>query len=338
VRTAPPSCARRTRRTTAARPPILRFARDRAKRAPEAVFDAYREREYYGSLTDAVIGVCERYELDVRAFNAAMTGEAAQIAEREEAFADPLSRPVDLTVGADERHLTRVFAAHAHRLFLLTCPDQEFLSAVEAIDALVRASHTNRFNKTTPGWPSVVGYADRALREHGVPWRAERTRFEWVGDPAVAETVFQPALAALSDRRLDGARVEFERALRGLRRGGSDANEQAVGDAGKAVESALDRLLVENALQANEKDGAKRRWQRLCEADVLPTWSEHLVLGASLPRNRVAAHGRGVEPRRVAEATATAAVGAAAVAITLLAAHLPVLESTPLHRTEPPNY
>lgn len=302
---------------------ILRYAEERAKRQPSDVWRAYREREYYGSLPDAIDGVCARYGLNRSAAWDSLNAQVGRIAEGTERLADPLERRVDLDVGADERLHNRMFIAEGPRLFLLWAPDQEFLSALEAIDRIVRAYHTNRFGKTTPGWPSITQYADDAFAAHGVPWRLGRDGFEWAGDPGVAETVLAPALGALTDPRLAGARTEFERALRALRRGGSDAYEQAVGDAGKSVESALESVLVAFGVRFNERDGVRRRWQLLREAGMLPAWSEHAVLGASLPRNRESAHGAGVDPRQVAEATATAAVGAAAVAITLLAGHLP---------------
>jgi hypothetical protein len=309
--------------TTHLRRAILRYADERAKRQPNAIWTAYREREYYGSLPDAIDGVCERYGLDRGAAWNSLNAEVERFAEGAERLADPLERRIDLDVGADERLHNRVFTAEGPRLFLLWAPDQEFLSALEAIDRIVRAYHTNRRGRTTPGWPSITRYADQAFAAHGVPWRLGRDGFEWSGDPGVAETVLAPALGALADPRLAGARAEFERALGALRRGGTDAFEQAVGDSGKSVESALESVLVTYGVDFNDRDGARRRWQLLCEAGILPAWSEHAVLGASLPRNRESAHGAGMDPRQVAEATATAAVGAAAVAITLLSGHLP---------------
>jgi len=302
---------------------IFRYADEKARLSPAAIWNAYREEEYYASLSDAVDGVCERYGLDCARVWAHLNGRVSALTDAAEQLTDPLDRVTDLRVGADARARRRTFAQHGPRLFLEIVPDREYLTALEAADRIVRARHTNRFGKTTPGWPSVGAYAARAFREHGLPWAFTSGRFTWTGDPVVEETTIAPALMALRDPRLGGASREFARALRNLRRGGHEAYEQAVGDAGKAVESAMASLLDANGTAFGERDGARRRWQLLMQRDVLPPWTEHIVLGASLPRNRESAHGSGVDPRRVEQATAIAAVGSAATAITLIAGHLP---------------
>lgn len=318
-----PPRPQRTEIAVQLRSAILRYADEKAGQSPAAVWQAYREQEYYANVPDAIADVAERYGLDPQQIRDKILAAVSNLSARADVFTNAMDRVTDLSAGADERARLRTFAEHGPRLFLELVPDREFLTALEAIDRKVRARHTNRRGKTRPGWPSVGAYADGAFRETGVPWAFTNGSFTWSGDPATVQYVTAPALIALRDRRFAGARAEFDRACRGLRRGGHEAYEQAVADAGKAVESAMASLLAARDVAHTERGGARRRWHILMEAGVLAPWTEHIVLGASLPRNRESAHGAGVDPRRVEEATATAAVGAAATAITLLAGHLP---------------
>ncbi len=207
------------------------------------------------------------------------------------------------------------------RCILFELPDPEFLTVLE---------------HALPGQPDgrdvvnvelFIRYAAGALRSYGAPYRRVDTerRFEWIGDPAQHGRTVQPALVALVDERLAGARDEFEEALRKRRKGGPKDLEAAVGYAAKSVESVLVILHEETSVSLPAKRTLSALFNGLATPDValLPGYLDGLVCAAGGPRNHMASHGQGSSVREVPEELADASIAAAAVAVTLLAHYLP---------------
>ena len=326
-----PPRRQRIRIDSALRSAILRYADDRAKCSATAVFDAYREDEFYASISAAIDGIAERYGIeDGRLQRAYVAGVTARGEHGELAVAS-YEVPVDLGIDADQRKQLRWAHAHGANVFLAICPDEEFLTALEAADRRIYERRASpRTGRPKGSWPSTLAYANRVFESHGVPWIAKDGRFEWIGDSSTRAVVLEPALDALAAPDHVTARGEFGRAMRSLRRGGGEANEQAVLEAAKAVESTMQIVLKHRGIQPPARLNAQSVWQTLVAADVLPTWSESLVLAAARIRNHAGGHGAGTQPRHITQATAQASVGAAAVAITFLCSKLqPALDTAP---------
>ena len=204
---------------------------------------------------------------------------------------------------------------------LLELPDPEFLTVLEHV-------RLGFYDHLTAGMAEeLFEAADRALRSHGVSYRRVPNvlRFEWMGDPVQHALTVRPALVALADARLDGARVEFEEALAKRRQGAPKDLEDAVDEAAKSVESALKILHHERGVPLPAKEQLAGLFNRLASdaVNILPGYLDHLVLAPGGPRNHMASHGQGTSVREVPEELADAAIAAAAVAITLLAHYLP---------------
>jgi hypothetical protein len=216
---------------------------------------------------------------------------------------------------------------------LLALPGTEFLTAIENAVAL---AHEKRLFGIFPdaGWfdrdrrdamaDTFFSYADDALAAHGAPYqRADgEWMFEWVGDPGQHELTVQPALLALADPRLAGARSEFEEALLKRRMGTPKELEDVLDEAAKAVESVLKVLHDECGVTRPRQQQALSLFNTLTP-EILPGYSLNLVTAAAGPRNHMASHGQGAVVREVPEELADASIAAAATAITFLAHYLP---------------
>jgi hypothetical protein len=93
--------------------------------------------------------------------------------------------------------------------------------------------------------------------------------------------------------------------------------------AGNAVEAVLLALIDHQKLQAPRAKTAAPLFNVLREAGILPSALENIVMAAPSIRNAQGGHTQRPLPVDADPALAEAAVTAAAVAITALAAHLP---------------
>jgi hypothetical protein len=96
---------------------------------------------------------------------------------------------------------------------LLVLPEPLFLDAVE---------YGFREGLYPAQWDAPAREINELLERRGVFFRfSEVGSAEWVGDPGAYPEIIAPALAALQDSRLAGARNEFEAGLAHLRQGGA---------------------------------------------------------------------------------------------------------------------
>jgi hypothetical protein len=146
---------------------------------------------------------------------------------------------------------------------------------------------------------------------------------EWQGDPGSYGAILQPALDALMDSRLMGARSEFDAAMGHLRMGTTKDEEDAVEEAGKAVESTMKVLLHERGVTLTGKETARPLFDLLSQNGKVVPEADNAVLAAARIRNAYGGHGAGSTPRRMPLGLAALAVRSAASAIIYLADHLP---------------
>ena len=234
---------------------------------------------------------------------------------------------------SDTNTITKlVVTDHGAPFVLLELPETEFLTAIEHAVALGYQRRlfgvSDEYSGTNSAYSlaaSFFRYADEVLAAHGVPYRrvAEEWCFEWVGDPKQHELVVGPALQALDDRRLAGARDEFDEALRKRRLGTPKDLEDAVDEAAKSVESVLKVIHDERAVPRPRNEAVSGLFESLKDARCFPAYVVNLVTAAAGPRNKMAAHGQGATVRAVPEELAEASIAAAATAITFLAHYLP---------------
>jgi hypothetical protein len=135
--------------------------------------------------------------------------------------------------------------------------------------------------------------------------------------------VLEPALRALREPRLAGARAEFEDALAKLGAGRAKDREDAIEESRKAVESAMKATLAANGELGHERKTSWPLIEALRDAGIVEAEADQLLMAAARVANATASHGAGSQPRDVPHELAVAVVGAAANAITFLAARLP---------------
>jgi len=308
-------------------------------------------RQPAGAVTDAVRGAILRRAHEALGLNAAsvlslhtdadyLPDTRALIADVEQRYAldKQLRAGLVYRISRDDggarrsTQLPDVFGAEGAHFVLLELPETEFLTALEHAVAL---GHERRMYGPTDGFSgrdesapladAFMTYADGALRAHGAPYRrvVDEWRFEWIGDPQHHELTVQPALLALADPRLAGARAEFEEALRKRRDGTPKDLEDAVDEAAKSVESILKVLHDECGVPRSGKEPVLDLFTSLKKAQILPPYVTNLVTAAAGPRNHMASHGQGATVREVPEELADASIAAAATALTLLAHYVP---------------
>jgi hypothetical protein len=203
-------------------------------------------------------------------------------------------------------------------------PTPLFLDALEGALALLRETGTSSYASALAEVPDAVAQINRVFARRGVAFRAGSDgKMQWVGDAGAQTLVVAPALEALRDLRLGGARVEFETALRQLRAGSDKDLEQAGVEAAKAVESSMKALLDAHGVERDSRAAAQKLWLTLREANLVPAESEAALLGALRIRNVAGAHGAGGQPRQVPAELAVLTVQSAAAAIVYLATLLP---------------
>jgi hypothetical protein len=261
---------------------------------PAKLFALLARRHGYGSLDEVIEDLKERFSEE----------EAAH-------FAKEMSR-----VAAEERLSGVVVTGHNPYAepALLALPEALFLDAVEyGFEA-----HSGYGG----GFPETIEI-NALLERRGIFFRVNRWgRFEWVGDPGAWKEVTEPALAALQDPRLAGARNEFEAARAHLRRGSSKDLEDAVEEAGKSVESAMKVLLDESGVARKGNEAAFKLFELLRDNGVVEAEADQAVLGVARIRNKWGGHGAGQAPRNPPSSLAELTVQEAAVAIVFLSSRL----------------
>ena len=169
-----------------------------------------------------------------------------------------------------------------------------------------------------------VRYLNELFAGRGIDYRFNgEGRAEWHGDEGAYHEVIRPALDALDDQRLAGCRHELEAALGHLRAGTPKDREDAIEEAGKAVESAMKVLLDQRNVERPDRQTAEQLWQALRDGGIVETPTHHAILSTSRLRNEWGAHGQGGEIRVIPAGIPEHAVRAAAGAIAYLAELLP---------------
>jgi hypothetical protein len=169
-----------------------------------------------------------------------------------------------------------------------------------------------------------VTYLNELFAARGIDYRfSEDGKAEWHGDEGGYHEVIRPALDALADERLAACRQEFDAALDHLRRGTAKDREDAIEEAGKAVESAMKVLLAAHGIQRDGNETAEPLWNLLRENEIVPPKTKDAILSASRLRNEYGGHGAGEEIRNIPNGIPELAVRDAAVAIAYLAGLLP---------------
>jgi hypothetical protein len=169
-----------------------------------------------------------------------------------------------------------------------------------------------------------IEHLNNLFRTRRIDYRfTEEGKAEWHGDEGAYHEVIRPALDALDDERLAGCRHEFEAALGHLRAGTPKDREDAIEEAGKAVESAMKVLLDERDVKRPERQHAEKLWQALRDGGIVETPTHDAILSTSRLRNEWGAHGQGGEVREIPAGIPEHAVRSAAAAIAYLAGLLP---------------
>jgi len=198
---------------------------------------------------------------------------------------------------------------------LLALPEPMFLDAVE-----FGLKHIGPYAGGNP----LVKEINALFARRGIYLRFDDWgNASWVGDPGNYGMVIEPALAALGDARLQGARGEFEAALRHLRGGSHKDLEDAIEEAGKSVESVMKVLLDEKGVTRSGRDTAFPLFDLLRDNAIVEAEADHAVLAAARIRNQWGGHGSGAAQRQPPLDLADLAVRSAASAIVLLAGRLP---------------
>jgi hypothetical protein len=213
----------------------------------------------------------------------------------------------------------RAAASIGSRAALELLPDQEFLTAYGA--GVAAADLMGKHGPARANY--MLAHAEQVFQTYGLPYAVRDRTIIWSGDALTRQTVIEPALDALEDPRITGARAEFDLARAALRAGTPDKLRDATHEAGNSVEAVLIALLTTHQLDGPRSRTAASLFNVLRDARVLPPSLEFTVMAAPQLRNAQGGHTQGATitspERRIAEA----AVSAAAVAITLLVSYLP---------------
>lgn len=274
------------------------------------LLDVHNQAEHIGDWVDLLGDVEERYALAPQSL---LTSVGARREQRER-LSGPSSRLQHQELDAE--------------CVLFALPDTEFLSVLEHYAPDKLFDEDVPFDIDIPDeWTQsmeLLSDANAVLRAHGCDYRlGDWPHFEWIGDPKQHELTVQPALRALADPRLTGARAEFDEALRKRRDGAPKDLEDAVDEAAKSVESTLKVLHNEHGVKPPRSQQVTQLFNSLVAANKLPGYVDKLIAAAAGPRNNMAGHGQGPNVRVVPEELADASIAAAATAITFLAHYLP---------------
>lgn len=157
-----------------------------------AILDAHRDAEFVADNTDLLADVEERYGLSHGELSRRMFIRAATIV-----MPGYYGQPEALPRG----EVDRVLNQQGDELVLLVLPDEEFLTAIEHA-----AEHASRAVGGELVSEDLLAYAAGTLKAHGLPYAREGASFAWSGELAMHEHAVAPALRALADSRLAGAR------------------------------------------------------------------------------------------------------------------------------------
>jgi hypothetical protein len=161
-------------------------------------------------------------------------------------------------------------------------------------------------------------------RRRGIPWEFTASEgFRWIGDAEVETSAMRPALSAVEDPRLLGARSHFDAARSELALGTPTSLRQSVHESACAVEGAMKVLLTQRGVPYDEKDAAFKLFDHLVNGEIVPRFMEYCVLAAASPRNKRGGHGAGEAPHDVPQEIAEAVIAASAVAVSYLCKLLP---------------
>jgi hypothetical protein len=288
---------------------LLSYISEAGRAKPDAVFWRFARREGYGSVEDYIEASGEPDAVRQR-MDEAWNRLVGQSARAQQGSAQALAN-----VRADVR---------AH-LVLLAMPDADFAVALEEGLRFV----TEAAEMSAGGWPQdyvgpVRGHVNRVFERRGVPYRVDdEGRVGFSGDASARSLVIEPALSALSDPRMAGARAEFEDALAKLGAGRAKDREDAIEESRKAVESAMKATLAAHGQHGHERKKTRPLIDALRDAGIVEAEADNLLMAAGRVANATASHGSGTLPRDVPHELAAAVVGAAANAITFLTARLP---------------
>ena len=263
--------------------------------SPTQLWELLGRRQGYGSYDDVVDDLEERFTV-----------------EQTQQFREEMARAAE----ADRRRMvSHPGVNHLAEPALLAVPEALFLDALEI--------GFEKHGSYAGGLPQAAEI-NQLFERRGIYFRIDSWgRVEWIGDPGAWETVTAPALAALEDERLGGARDEFEAARIHLRRGSSKDLEDAIEEAGKAVESAMKVLLDSHGIARSGRETATPLFNMLRESSIVEAETDQLILGVARIRNQWGGHGSGAEPRVPPFSLVEFTVQGAAAAIVFLASRLP---------------
>ncbi len=277
----------------------------------------FLEREGYGGFEDYIARVGTLYGDDeAERVRTRMT----ELAQRDQTT---LGRP-DRSDPLDRAYRQNTIVTNLPRYALIAGPDAEFLKGIDyAMDLISGVYGQHGGMEAMHAGEEVRAYISDLFAKRGVPYHYEEYDLVWAGDRGAHQTMIAPALQALADARLAGARNEFEAALAHLLAGTQKDREDAIEEAAKSVESAMKVLIAEKALAVAANATARPLFDALKTGNVVPDFTDDLVLAAARIRNKMGGHGAGAQPRQVDLDIATAAVNAAAAALVLLGGRLP---------------
>lgn len=282
-----------------------------------ALGQEFLEREGYGSFEDYIARVRSLYGDEEAQRVKERMGELAQRDQTTLGRPDP-SDPID------RAYRQQTMAANLPRYALVAGPDAEFLKGIDyAMDLISNVYADAGSMAPMRAGEEVRGYISELFAKRGIPYHYEDYKLVWAGDRGAHQVVVGPALQALADARLAGARNEFEAALGHLLAGTQKDREDAIEEAAKSVESALKVLVAEKGLTIAANATLRPLFDALKDGGVLPDFTDNLVQAAARIRNKMGGHGAGPQPRQIDLDIATAAVNGAAAAIVLLAGRLP---------------
>lgn len=104
-------------------------------------------------------------------------------------------------------------------------------------------------------------------KRRGIPWEfTAADGFTWTGDAEVEELAMRPALSAIQDARLTGAREHFDAARSELALGTPTALRQSVHESACAVEAAMKAVLSVAICRRRSRRRQRPRTKRACSA------------------------------------------------------------------------
>jgi len=273
-------------------------------------------REGWGTFEDFLADIDARYGAD--------EGQRVRETMKRQVDRDQKTQDLGGRQGLDQLARARWMTANMSRYALIAAPDAAFLNGVQiALDLVADEAAEPGTARESEVKDEVGRRIDELFAKRGVPYRYEDGQLVWAGDAGANRVVVAPALQALGDERLAGARSEFEPALGHLRLGTLKDLEDAIEEAAKSVESAMSVLIAETGTALTAAATAQNMFNALKTAGIVPAYTETALLGAARIRNKLGGHGAGATPRRIDLDEATMTVNAAAVALVFLAGRLP---------------